>query len=83
MSEYLLSLANAHPQLASLFLVIGFLRFVLKPLFVAWHNWAHKNLTPEQLAAVERFQSKLWVKILLFLLDYIASIKINKQPKQK
>jgi len=78
MDQIIVSLVQAHPSIATVLLVIGGLRVVLKPLMVFIEQYVKG--TPDtgddaKLAAVE--SSKAY-KVLVFILDYTASIKLNK-----
>lgn len=74
--SWILSFVTAHPWAASIIMVIGTLRLILKPAFSALHSFlqgAGFTAWDSEVTAVE--QSKV-MSVVYFLLDYLGSIKI-------
>ena len=74
--EYLVNLIAQYPQAASVFLVIGVLRAIFKPLQLvvqAYVDSPPDNVDNVNWAAIKEAK---WFKVLAWLLDYTASIKV-------
>lgn len=79
--QFLIQAAQGYPIVMTIFIVLGVLRAVNKPLFALWRSYV--SATPQKsddelLDTVER--SKI-VKALLFVLDWTASVKVQPKPK--
>jgi hypothetical protein len=66
------------PVVASILFVIGCLRVVFKPIFAVLH--AYVAFTPNEAddAVLEKIEGSVVYKNALWVLDYLASIKIVK-----
>ena len=68
-------LASRYPLLATLPVLIGSLRIFIKP-FATWiHSTVEQNPSAKEAVWLARFESSIWWRIFLRLLDYICSIK--------
>jgi len=81
--QFLIQAAQGYPIVMTIFIVLGVLRAVNKPLFTLWRSYV--SATPQKsddelLDTVER--SKI-VKALLFVLDWTASIKVPPKTEEK
>jgi len=79
--KWVLGYASQYPIVATVLMVIGFLRFCIKPLMTMAQ--AYVKLTPYDsddrwLASFE--QSKGY-KFFVYVLDWLVSIKLPEKPK--
>ncbi len=58
--------------------LIGALRLVVKPLMVALTAFAKETETPKDDEVLAKIETSKAYKLLLFVLDWLASIKIKK-----
>lgn len=82
MDQILIQILSAYPGVASVVLtvlsVVGILRLVLKPLMTILHSVAAATETDKDNKIIEQVEgSKIW-NGLLWVLDYLASVKIKK-----
>jgi hypothetical protein len=78
-AELLSQIAARYPRLGLVLLCLGALRLVAKPIIASLHRAAEKSGKPEDLALVERVENSFWTRAALFLLDWLASIKIRRR----
>jgi hypothetical protein len=74
-TPFIVKFAANNPWLCTILLVIGALRFVLKPIVAALHAWAastEDTRDDEMVARVERSTAWKWA---LFVIDWLGSIK--------
>lgn len=72
----LLSLITKYPVLASVLLVIGSLRLLLKPIMLAIEWYTKQTPNPNDDVAVLKFEAGPIYKVLSIGLDVIGSIKL-------
>jgi hypothetical protein len=72
-------LAGKYGAVVQLCLVMGALRFAIKPLIAAAHYYAEQTETKLDDEFVRRIENSPALKTLLFLLDWVASIKLPKK----
>lgn len=73
--------ASEHPTLATMIVLMGSMRMFAKPVVSAIRQII--VLTPSKADDVwlDKMEKKGWVKVLLYVLDWVSSIKIT--PKKK
>lgn len=64
---------------ATVIAVMGIARAIFKPLFVFLHEVALATPTPADDAVLDVVEKSAPYKIVVFLLDYVASIKLEKK----
>jgi hypothetical protein len=72
-----------HPDLALLFMVIGFLRLVFKPMCMMAHSFIEAKASDEFHDKWDKLSESPAFKLLGLFLDVTGSIKITKQPPKK
>jgi hypothetical protein len=70
------ALVDKHPILVSILLVMGTLRAVLKPLMALAHAYAASTKSAKDDELVAKVEASKPYKLLSFVLDYVASIKL-------
>lgn len=80
-SGFLVQMATQHALFMLVILLMGFLRSILKPLFTFLHSYVESTVDPADDKLLEKVETSKGYKILVFILDYVASVKIEK-PKQ-
>ena len=65
------------PWLVAVFMGIGFLRVIFKPVFSLLENYVKSNCTAEQYGNLQKFESGPMFRWLSFALDLLGSIKLN------
>ena len=74
-------LAGKYGWLTTVVLLIGSLRILFKPIMLAIDNYVRQTPSPADDARVARFETGWLYKLIAFLLDFTASIKLpNTQP---
>lgn len=71
--------AKDWPILASIIVVMGTLRLFLKPVMTFLHAIADATPTPKDNDALNKVESSMLWKIVNFVIDYFASIKLEKK----
>jgi hypothetical protein len=72
--------ANLLPDwLLSLLLIVGSLRILLKPTFALLYAITSLTPNPKDEEIVKKIESHKILKAIVFVLDWFASIKINKK----
>lgn len=64
--------------LTTVLLAVGAFRLLFKPIFAAWHWWVAQTDSTGDDALLEKVESSSIVKGVLFVLDYVGSIKLKK-----
>lgn len=73
------SAAAQYPWLLAIFSAIGILRTVAKPVMSWLHARAAATADTADDAKLERVEASWWFKVIAWLLDYTASIKVGPQ----
>ena len=73
---FLLSLAQNHPWVATVLLVIGALRVVFKPVMSLMDGFVKANCSPEEYGRLQSFEAGPIYKWVNFALDLVGSIKL-------
>jgi hypothetical protein len=58
---------------------VGVLRFAFKPVFELWHKVAETTVTKKDDAFLAKVENSKAMKIVLFVLDWLASLKLVKK----
>jgi len=69
-------LAQKYPIIVAILSVIGFLRVIFKPLFTFLHAIADATKSTKDNAILASVEDSKVYKAVVFVLDYIASIKL-------
>jgi hypothetical protein len=77
-AAFLLGLAQQYPVIASVFLLMGALRFVLKPLFALAHAVVDQTPSTTDNQILDNVEQSTFMKTLYFVLDWLASVKVIK-----
>ena len=75
MELLLLDLVSKYPVIASIIAVVGILRLVVKPLMSIARAVAANTVSPKDDAVLDKVEASGVWKGLLWVLDYIASVK--------
>lgn len=70
--------AAVHPWIVTAFLVLGALRFFLKPIVAAAHWIAEQTATPKDDELIATIESSRELKVAMFVFDWLCSLKIRK-----
>jgi hypothetical protein len=80
-TDLIIQLAVAHPLIASLLLLLGSLRFAVKPIMTGIRFYVHSTPSPADDALLDKVEhSWLWTGVL-FCLDWLGSIKLPAKSK--
>lgn len=74
-TPFIAKFAADHPWLVTLLLIVGALRFVLKPIVAALHAWAASTEDPRDDELIAKVESSTSWKWALFVIDWLGSIK--------
>lgn len=77
MVGWLMEMAAGNPNLAGLFMVMGFLRVINKPLFSLIEAVVKETETQEDDKWWSKIKQSKGMKSVLWLLDFTASVKIK------
>lgn len=77
-AAFILQFATNHPYILTALMIIGSLRAILKPLFALAQAYVKSTETTADDEALDRVEKSKAYKALLFVLDYLASIKLIK-----
>lgn len=75
MEQIIADLILKYPQLAAFFVVIGVLRVVVKPLMSIVKAAVEQTPSTKDDAAVAAFEQSKLYKTLLFIIDWLFSLK--------
>ena len=78
MEAILIDLVQRFPVLSTVLLIVGGLRVVLKPLMVYLEEHVASTPCPEDDEKLKKIKSSKWYRVLNFVLDYSASVKLPK-----
>lgn len=78
LTDIILDLAVRYPIISSLLLVIGALRFVVKPLLLAARYIVRGTASTKDDEWLTRIEGSPWLTAILFAADWLASIKLPK-----
>lgn len=79
MVELILSLAEKYPVIASIFMVIGVLRAIFKPLTTVFEKYVEATPSEKDNAVYQKVVNSKVYGAIQWLLDYTASIKLPKK----
>lgn len=68
-----------YPVLASVVGVVGILRLIFKPLFSFFHSYVLATPTSRDDEFLVKVEKSKFYSVIVFLLDYIGSIKLPKK----
>lgn len=74
--NFILEMAQKYPQLTILFIVMGVLRVVFKPLFSFLRVVAEATPSQADNILLDKVQDSKVYKAVAWFLDYIASVKL-------
>jgi hypothetical protein len=83
---FFVGLAQSYPWIATLLLIIGALRVVVKPVMSLLDGYIKDNCSPEEYAKLQSFEAGPIYKWISFGLDLVGSVKlplIGVKPAQK
>lgn len=83
MLEFILEMAAKYPAFSSLFMIMGVLRAVFKPLMTLLHAYVEATPTEKDNELLEKLKKSKAYGAVVWLLDYFASVKLPKAKKQK
>jgi len=75
--EIIQGFVTKYPVLSSIFMVMGILRAVFKPIFSLARTVVAATPSVKDDAVLDRVEGSKAYKAVLYVLDYIASIKIG------
>lgn len=74
--SFILEMAQKYPQLTIVFMVIGVLRVVFKPLFTFLRVVADATPSQSDNLLLDKVQDSKVYKAIAWFLDYVASVKL-------
>lgn len=74
--DFIVTFMSQYPVLASVFMVIGVLRAINKPLFAFLHSVADATPTQKDNEILEQVEKSKVYSYISFALDYFASVKM-------
>lgn len=81
-SSFLVGFVQNHAWLSTVIAILGAFRLVAKPITTAIEIYVKNTPSTNDDAVLDRVQHSLPWKILFWLLDYTASIKVGSQAPQ-
>jgi uncharacterized membrane protein YcgQ (UPF0703/DUF1980 family) len=78
MEELVYNLIVKFPVLASILMVVGGLRIVVKPIMALLHNLADYSPSQKDDILIDKVENSKLYKGFLFCIDWLASIKVKK-----
>lgn len=78
LQSFLQGQAATHPWIVTVLLIVGCLRFFLKPLVAAAHYYAESTETPKDDELIAKIEDSAPLKIVYFCFDWFASLKLRK-----
>lgn len=79
--QFLIQASSKYPIVMTIFMVIGILRAVNKPLFALWRSYVTETETKADDELLDKVESSKITKAILFVLDWTASVKVQPKPK--
>lgn len=81
--ELIASLIEKYPMLAQVFIVIGILRAINKPLFSLLQAYVDATASKSDNEMLAKIMNSKAYKYLSYVLDWASSAKLPKAPEQK
>lgn len=78
MEELLAGLIAKFPLVATIIMIVGALRIVVKPIMALLHNLADYSPSQKDDILIDKVENSKLYKGFLFCIDWIASIKVKK-----
>jgi hypothetical protein len=82
MEQLIIELVAAHPKLMGLFIFMGILRAVFKPLMKAIEAYVESTPWESDNQALEKLKSTRGYRAVAFLVDYLASVKLPEKKHE-
>jgi len=79
--SFLLGLVAQYPILASILMVVGILRLVIKPIFSIAYVIADETVSKADEEFIKKIEDSTVMKGLVFALDWLASVKLINPNK--
>lgn len=73
---FFVSFAQKYPFFASMIVIMGTFRMFFKPLVSMLRAWASATASPKDDALLDKVESSPIYKAIMFIVDYIASVKL-------
>ncbi len=77
----IMEIVDKHPWFAHMLMIMGGLRLALKPIFTALESYIASTPSKSDDERWERIKSNKMFGIIIWFLDYFASVKLDKIPK--
>lgn len=74
----LIPIISKYPIVASILMVVGGLRVVIKPIMSALRSYVEYTDSPNDNVKLDKIESSKLYKTLSYILDYLASVKLPK-----
>ncbi len=81
--SFVMWLIAKNPQVASLLVLMGTLRLVMKPVMSALQEVVDLTVTTKDNELLAKVLNSKWYKALSWLLDYVGSVKLPQAPEKK
>jgi hypothetical protein len=82
-TPWIVRFAQEWPWLCTVLAIMGFLRFIFKPLCAALHAYVLSTPDQEDDAVYQRVMSSAWLRWAVVLLDWLGSIKVVPNRTQR
>lgn len=79
MDAIIIFLLDKAPWLLQVIVILGGLRLVIKPIMTAIDSYVQSTKSLDDDKALEGFKAGKFYTTLVFVLDYVASIKLPKK----
>lgn len=84
MEQFLVDLVTNYPVGAAILMVLGVFRAIFKPLMSVWEAYVKSTPSDSDDKILEGFKASKVYKILVWLVDYLLSIKLpSKKAEEK
>jgi hypothetical protein len=83
MEALLVELISKYPTLAMIFMVVGVLRAIFKPLMTLLHSYVEATPSTKDNEVLAKVKESKVYSAVVWLLDYTASIKLPKKEVKK
>lgn len=81
MEMLILDLVKDYPMMASIFMIIGVLRSIFKPLMTLLHSYVDATPSEKDNASLEKLKASKVFAALVWFIDYSSSIKLPPAKK--
>ena len=81
MLDFILEMAAKYPAFASVFMLMGILRAIFKPLMGLLHTYVEATPSDKDNKMLEDLKKSKGYASLVWLLDYFGSVKLPKAKK--